>query len=181
MKTLVFAVALLVFGLLLDAVVDELLGLPSTIFEIVGPLSILAIPIAAGVAILRYGLYEIDVVINRALVYGVLSAILVLFYLGIVFLLQELLTGVTRDSDVAVAASTLAVAAMFRPLRVAIQGFIDRRFYRRKYDAQRTLEHFSSRLREDLDLDRLASDLAEVVRDTMQPTHVSVWLRAARP
>lgn len=181
MKTLVFAVALLVFGLLLDAVVDELLGLPSTVFEILGPLSILAIPIAAGVAILRYGLYEIDVVINRALVYGVLSAILVLFYLGIVFLLQELLTGVTRDSDLAVAASTLAVAAMFRPLRVAIQAFIDRRFYRRKYDAQRTLERFSSRLREDLDLDRLASDLAQVVHETMQPTYVSVWLRGARP
>lgn len=179
MKALLFAVGLLVFGLLLDTVVDGLLGLSSTIFEILGPLSILAIPIAAGVAILRYGLYEIDVVINRALVYAVLSAILVLFYLGIVFLLQALLTGVTRDSDLAVAASTLAVAAMFRPLRVAIQRFIDRRFYRRKYDAQRTLDRFSSRLREDIDLDRLASDLAEVVRETMQPSHVSVWLRAS--
>ena len=141
-------------------------------------LTLWMIPAAIGVAILKYRLYDIDLIINRTLVYGALTAILVLLYLGIVFVLQQALSGLTEDSDLAVAGSTLAVAAMFRPLRLRVQGFIDRRFYRRKYNAQLTLENFSSRLRDDVDLDHLAHDLADVVRDTMQPAHISVWLRS---
>ena len=152
----------------------DLLQLPGFIF----PLVLWMIPGAVAVAIFRHRLYDIDTVINRTLVYGVLTAILVGAYLGIVFVLQEALTGLTRESDIAVAGSTLAVAAMFRPVRNRVQGFIDRRFNRNKYDAQLTLENFSSRLRDDVDLQHLARDLETVVRDTMQPAHVSVWLRS---
>ena len=141
------------------------------------PIALMMLPASMAVSILKYRLYEIDVIVNRALVYGALSALLVGAYLAIVFALQNLLGPITRDSDIAVAGSTLAVAAMFRPLRSRVQHFIDRRFYRRKYDAQHTLEVFSSRLRDEVDLRHLASDLADVVTDTMQPAYVSVWLR----
>ena len=154
-------------------ILGDTFDLPGVIFA----LSLWTIPAAVGVAILRYRLYDVDVIINRTLVYGALTGVLVVVYLGIVFVVQSVLTGVTRDSDIAVAASTLAVAALFRPIRERIQGFIDRRFNRRKYDAQLTLENFSSRLRDEVDLDHLAHDLAGVVRETMQPSHVSVWLR----
>lgn len=146
--------------------------------EIIFPLVLWLLPGAIGVAILKYRLYDIDLVINRTLVYGSLTGILVACYLGIVFLMQQVLSGITEESDLAVAGSTLAVAAMFRPLRGGVQSFIDRRFYRRKYDAQQTLENFSARLRDDVDLDHLARDLSNVVRETMQPRHVSVWLRS---
>ena len=152
-----------------------LFDLPLTLFSIL----FLTLPVTVGIAVLKYRLYDIDLVINRTLVYGVLTGLLVLIYLGIVFVLQTLLTGVTTESDLAVAGSTLAVAALFRPLRSRVQGFIDRRFYRHKYDAQHTLESFSSRLRDEVDLDQLANDLTFVVRETMQPTYVSVWLKAA--
>jgi hypothetical protein len=139
-------------------------------------LSFIALPIAVCIAILRYRLYDIDLIINRTLVYGGLTALLAATYFGIVVLLQGLVPG-AGDSDLTIAGSTLAVAALFRPLRARVQGFIDRRFYRRKVDAQRTLESFSSRLRDDVDLDHLSRDLLGVVRDTMQPEHASLWMR----
>jgi hypothetical protein len=134
------------------------------------------IPIAIGMAILKHRLYDIDLIINRTLVYGGLTALLATTYFGIVVLLQSVVPG-AGDSDLTIAGSTLAVAALFRPLRARMQGFIDRSFYRRKVDAQRTLESFNSRLRDDVDLDHLSADLLGVVRDTMQPEHASLWLR----
>lgn len=132
---------------------------------------------AVAVAILKHRLYDIDLVVNRTLVYGALTALLGAIYLSSVVVLQALLKGVTAESDVAIAASTLTVAALFRPLRSRVQAFIDQRFYRRKYDASQTLGEFSVRLRNQLDLDNLGHDLVAVVVATMQPAHVSIWLR----
>ena len=140
-------------------------------------ISVALIPTSAAVAIFRYRLYEIDLVINRALVYGSLTAVLAAAYVGLVFSLQGLLAPITAESDLAIAASTLAVAALFRPLRGRVQGFIDRRFYRRKFDIQQTLEEFSNHLRDEVDLTALSSRLTAVIADTMQPSHVSLWVK----
>ena len=143
-------------------------------------LSFTLVPIAVGVAMLRYRLYDIDQVINRALVYGSLTATLVVLYFGGVATAQAVfraLTGQEQQPQLAVVVSTLAIAALFNPLRRRIQSFIDRRFYRGKYDAARTLEDFGTRLRDETDLDSLSENLVGVVRETMQPEHVSLWLR----
>ena len=135
-------------------------------------------PIAIGIAILRYRLYEIDTLINRTLVYTLLTATLVLLYFGGIVVLQRLFVVLTGEkSTLAVVASTLVIAALFNPLRRRIQAFIDRRFYRRKYDAAKTLAAFSSKLRDETDLEALNDDLVGVVAETMQPAHVSLWLR----
>ena len=147
----------------------------SDLLVIVGGLSV---PIAIGVAILRYRLYEIDLIINRTLVYGALTVLLVALYFGGIVVLQRVFVTLTgQQSTLAVVASTLLIAAMFTPLRRRIQSFIDRRFYRRKYDAKKTLETFSAQLRNETDLDALSDDLVGMVRETMQPAHVSLWLR----
>jgi hypothetical protein len=145
-------------------------------------LSFAGIPVAVGIAILRYRLYDIDVIINRALVYGPLTAMLALCYFGTVVFLQAAFRSLTgQESTLAVVASTLVIAALFNPLRRLIQSFIDRRFYRRKYDARKTLEAFSAKLRDETDLEALNGELTRVVRETMEPSHVSLWLRPEPP
>ena len=144
------------------------------------------VPLAAGMAILKYRLYDIDIIINRTLVYGVLTTLLALIYFGGVALLQGIGTGILQvpfrvlagqESTLAVVASTLLIAALFFPLRRRIQGIIDRHFYRRKYDAAKTMTSFNVRLRNQTDLDTLSNDVLEVARRTVQPAHVSLWLR----
>jgi hypothetical protein len=141
--------------------------------------SFLLIPIAAGIAILRHGLYDIDRLINRALVYAVLMSLLALLYVGGVFAVGGLIRSVTgqENSSITVAATTLGVAALFSPIRVRVQAFVDRRFYRRKYDAARMLQEFSSMMRDQLDLDALSGQLSVAVVQALQPAHVSVWTR----
>jgi hypothetical protein len=140
--------------------------------------SLTVIPIAVGFAVLKYRLYEIDILINRALVYGSLTVVLAASYEVAIVALQEAFRALTgQGSGLAIVASTLAIAALFHPARRRIQGWIDRRFYRRKYDAAKTLEAFSARLREETELGKLSEHLLGVVSETMQPTHVSLWLR----
>jgi hypothetical protein len=141
-------------------------------------IGIVGVPTAVGIAITRYRLYDIDILINRTLVYGSLTATLIALYLVGIVVLQRLIVLLTgQQSTLAVVASTLLIAALFNPLRRSLQSFIDRRFYRRKYDARKTLERFSAQLRDETDLDALTDDLVDVVRETMQPTHASLWLR----
>ena len=184
MRWFVFSVVLFVATFLgsqifWSIVGDETRG-PTEFFPFLAiMLALIFIPISMGISILRYRLYDIDIIVNKTLVYGGLTGVLALSYLAIVVALQNLIPA-ADDSDLTIAGSTLAVAAFFRPLRARVQGFIDSRFYRHKYDAQRTLEAFSSRLREDVDLDHLSKDLLGVVRDTMQPAHASLWLKETR-
>jgi len=141
-------------------------------------LSFLLVPFSISVAVLRSHRFDIDVLINCTLVYGTLTATLVALYFGGIVLLQGLFVALTGEqSTLAVVASTLAIAALFNPLRRRIQSFIDRGFYRKKYDARKTLESFSTKLRDETDLDALSDDLVAVVRETMRPEHVTLWLR----
>ena len=176
-KWFAYSTVLLVAIILFEDPISALFG--ETVADGIFLTGMLFPSIGAGIGILKYRLYDIDVVINRTLVYGVLTAILAITYLGLVVAMQSVLGGVTEGSDLAVAASTLAVAALFRPLRSRVQAFIDQRFYRRRYDARMTLETFSARLRDDVDLEHLAADLTGVVVRTMQPAHASLWLRRA--
>jgi hypothetical protein len=135
------------------------------------------IPVSVAVAVFKYRLYDIDRLINRTLVYGLLTALLIGVYAALVFLLGRLLDPATGDSALAVAASTLAVAALFQPARRRVQALVDRRFNRRRYDAARTVEAFSGRLRDQVDLDTLSAELLTVVDHTVQPASASLWLR----
>jgi hypothetical protein len=154
-------------------------GLLGVVSLLLGVTSLLGIPVAVGIAILRHRLYDIDLVINRTLVYGSLTVLLALMYFGIVTATQAIFQSLTgqEQPQLAIVASTLVIAALFNPLRRQIQAYIDRRFYRRKYDARKTLEAFSSTLRDETDLEALSDELVGVVRETMQPAHASLWLR----
>jgi hypothetical protein len=152
-----------------------LVGFLSNFLWIIVPAGL---PIAVGIAILRYRLYKIDLLLNRTLVYGTLTILLAGVYEGTIVLLQEAFRAlIGQQSGLAIVVSTLVIAALFTSFRKRIQSIIDRRFYRRKYDARKTLEAFSAKLRDETDLDALSGDLIGVVRETMQPAHVSLWLR----
>jgi hypothetical protein len=179
LKWLVYATSVAMVGMLGAVSFLPPLG---DFFFVVSLIGFAAMPVAVGVAVLRYNLYDIDLVINRTLVYGSLTVLLTATYYGSVAVLQGLFRAFTEQQNtLAVVASTLAIAALFVPLRRRIQGFIDRVFYRRKYDVAKTLEAFSAKLRDETDLDALSDDLVGVVSETMQPAHVSLWLRPNTP
>jgi hypothetical protein len=156
----------------------ELAGLVE-IGSLVFTVPLMGLPVAVGVAILRYQLYDIDLIINRTLVYATLTATLIALYFGGIVVLQRAFVVLTGEqSTLAVVASTLTISALFNPLRRRVQALVDRRFYRRKYDARKTLESFSMKLRDETDLEALDSELVGVVRETMQPAYASLWLRS---
>jgi hypothetical protein len=180
-KWFTYAAVVLVGGVVLDFTVSEATGVQwlGEIGYVLTMVGLAGLPMAIGIAVLRYRLYNIDWIINRTLVYGSLTVMLALIYFGGVAMTQAIfraLTGQEQQPQLAVVVSTLVIAALFMPLRRRIQSFIDRRFYRRKYDARKTPEAFSAKLRDETDLDALSDDLVGVVRETMQPKHVSVWL-----
>ncbi len=183
-KWLAYAAALLGATALVGAVGDLLLGGLGWWFLLLLAAVFLGVPLSIGAAMLHYRLYEIDLIINRTLVYGALTALLALVYFSGVAATEAVfrtLTGQQEQPQLAIVVSTLVIAALFNPLRRRIQGFIDRRFYRRKYDARKTLEAFSAKLRDKTDLEALNAELVGVVRETMQPAHVSLWLRPDTP
>jgi len=181
-KWLVFTISVLYIGATLAYIVYRAPGAwwAWPVGQSLLAVGFVGVPIAMGVAILRYRLYDIDILINRTLVYGSLTLLLAAMYFGGVTLTEAIFRALTRQEEqpqLAIVVSTLVIAALFNPLRRRIQGFIDRLFYRRKYDAAKTLEAFSAKLRNDSDLDALSDDLLGVVKQTMQPAHVSLWLR----
>jgi len=171
----VFAAALVPLWFVVNTPIEQAAPI---LFRVLDALIISGVPVAAGIAILRYRLYDIDRIINRTIVYVALTAVLVALYFGAIVLSQQvfvLLSG--QQSTLTVVASTLVIAALFNPLTHRTQSFVDRRFYRSKYDARKTLEFFSARLREETDLEALNEELLWVVKETMQPAHISLWLR----
>jgi hypothetical protein len=187
-KWFAFAAGFAALGWVVNSLAYAKVGGTESLFLVVASLllllSLLGIPLAVGIAILKYRLYDIDLIINRTLVYGSLTATLLAAYFGGVTTIQAIfryLTGQEQQPQLAIVASTLAIAALFNPLRRRIQSFIDRRFYRRKYDAAKTLEAFSARLRDETDLQALNGELTRVVRKTMQPSHITLWLRPEPP
>ena len=182
LKWVVYAVVVVVLCFILFMVAPDPIGLTELAADVVFALLIAVIPIAMGVAILRYRLYDIDRLINRTLVYGLLTALLGGLYASAVLVLGQVFGGVGRDPPSwVVAGATLAVAALFQPARHRIQAIVDRRFNRRKYNAAKTVEAFSLRLRDEVDLDALTAELLAVVHQTIQPTKVSLWLRPSAP
>jgi hypothetical protein len=177
LKWLVYAATVLPVGLISHAIVEILAPDALGTVELLFSLGVLAIPAAITVAVLKYRLYEIDRVISRTLTYGLVSVLLVGTYGGLVLVGQALFSSLAGGSNLAIAVSTLVVAALFLPLRARIQRVVDRRFYRGRYDAQWTLEAFGVRVREEVDLATLSADLRGVVKETMQPTAVTLWLR----
>ncbi|MEJ2353006.1 MAG: hypothetical protein P8Y03_24730, partial [Anaerolineales bacterium] len=175
LRWIVYVLSLWTAGLIMTAFGDlsdlSLLEVLGWIILITG---ILGFPIAIGFAILKYRLYDIDRLINRTLVYGAVTATLALIYFSSVVLLQQLFPA---KSQISIVLSTLAIAGLFSPLRRRIQNFIDRRFYRQKYDAEKVLAAFSASLRDEVDLDQLTASILEVVDETMQPAHTSLWLK----
>jgi hypothetical protein len=186
MKWFAYVTVVFVGGSILASAIGEVTGVRrlEDISFVLSLVALVGLPIAVGVAILRYRLYEIDLIINRTLVYGSLTAMLAVVYFGGVTATQAIfraLTSQEQQPQLAIVVSTLVIAALFNPLRRRIQSFIDRRFYRSKYDAAKTLEAFSAKLRDETDLDALSDDLTRVVRETMQPAHVSLWMRPDPP
>lgn len=179
-KWFAYAIVVVVSGGLLRYIIPVALGVPW--FQWVGfvlvVVGVVSVPVAMGIAILKYRLYEIDLIINRTLVYASLTATLLALYFGGIVLLQRVFVTLTgQGSTLSVVASTLLIAALFNPLRRRIQSLVDRRFYRRKYDAAKTLATFSEKLRDETDLDRLGEHLVRAVTEAMQPRHASLWLR----
>ena len=169
------------YAAIVAALVSVVAPLHVPTWEILAPVTYALIPIAIAIAILRHHLYDIDVLIHRTVVYSALTAILGAVYFALVLVLQFVFNPLARQSDLAIAGSTLAVATLFRPARTRIQGFIDHRFFRARYNASRTMEKFSERLTERIGLETLSAELIGVVQETLQPEHVSLWLRPRGP
>jgi hypothetical protein len=168
-------IGLLVIGTIIPSLDNTILY--NEVWTLIFPIALLLIPLSIGFSILSYRLYDIDVLINRTLVYGSLTVLLALVYVGLIFALQYLLRGIiNQNNDVAIVVSTLAIAALFQPLRHRLQKIVDRRFYRSKYDAAKIIEAFSATLRNEVDLSQLSEHLIAVVQETMQPAHVSLWV-----
>ena len=169
-----------IVGLVGTFALYDVVGWLSDVFTVIAFAGFVLMPVAVAVAILRYRLYEIDRIVSRTLVYGSLTLVLGAAYGGLVLAGQALFSSLAGGSNLAIAVSTLVVAALFLPVRSRVQGFVDRRFYRSRYDAQRTLDGFGNRVREHVDFDSLTADLRGVVGETMAPRHVTVWLRGGR-
>jgi hypothetical protein len=179
LKWLASSASLLGVAFIVGPITWSIPSVPDLLWSLMFLVALGSLPISAGIAILRYRLYDIDLIINRTLVYGALTILLGLVYVMGVVGVGTLVRQVTgeQSNELVIAASTLAVAGFFRPARARIQSLIDRRFYRRKYDATKTLEAFSGRLRDQVSLDALSADLLAIISDTMQPTHASLWLK----